>query len=155
MESVNVSAWLGGVSAGLIPVSFLKGICIALGAKLESKKEGGENIMKRIGSMVSVLVIVGSLAGSALASDGVVAKEESTDGSYCHMKFPAIRERTLAGTIRFLRIQPQAMSSIFMGRVTRVRRERIKSCLRESRMSITRSLRFAPATVQLDRQKQL
>jgi hypothetical protein len=60
-------------------------------------EKGGEHIMKRIGSMVSVLVMVGSLAGSALASDGIVSKEESTADSYCHMKFPAIRERTLAG----------------------------------------------------------
>jgi hypothetical protein len=53
--------------------------------------------MKRIGSMITVLIMVGSLAGTALASDGVVVKEESNDGSYCHMKFPAIRERTLGG----------------------------------------------------------
>ena len=53
--------------------------------------------MKRIGSMITVLVMVGSLAGSALASDGILSKEESTVDSYCHMKFPAIRERTLAG----------------------------------------------------------
>jgi hypothetical protein len=53
--------------------------------------------MKGIGSMVSVVVLVGSLASSALAFDGIVSKEESTADSYCHMKFPAIREKTLAG----------------------------------------------------------
>jgi hypothetical protein len=55
--------------------------------------------MKRIGSFLSVLVVVGSLgaSGSALAVDGVLSKQEFTPGSYCHMKFPAIRPSTLAG----------------------------------------------------------
>jgi hypothetical protein len=53
--------------------------------------------MKRIGSMVSVLVMVGSFGGTALASDGIVSKQELTPDSYCHMEFPAVRQRTLAG----------------------------------------------------------
>ncbi len=43
-----------------------------------------------------MVLIVGSLAANALASDGVLSKDEFTPGSYCHMKFPAIRQRTLA-----------------------------------------------------------
>jgi hypothetical protein len=31
------------------------------------------------------------------AADGVIYKQELTSGSYCHRKFPAIREETLAG----------------------------------------------------------
>jgi len=50
--------------------------------------------MTRIGPMVSVMVLVGSLAGSASAADGVLLKEEAVQ-NYCHMKFPAIRPRTL------------------------------------------------------------
>jgi hypothetical protein len=53
--------------------------------------------MKRIGSMVSVLVLVGSLGGSALAADGVLSKQELTPDSYCHTQFPAIRQESLAG----------------------------------------------------------
>lgn len=53
--------------------------------------------MKRIASVVSVLLTVGSLGGSALASDGILYKQEATPASYCHMKFPAIRQSTLWG----------------------------------------------------------
>jgi len=52
--------------------------------------------MKRIGTMVSMLVLAGSLTGSAMAAnDGVLVKEEVGE-NYCHMKFPAIRPSTLA-----------------------------------------------------------
>ena len=51
--------------------------------------------MKRIGTTLSMLVLAGSLAGSAMAAnDGVLVKDEAGD-NYCHMKFPAIREDTL------------------------------------------------------------
>jgi hypothetical protein len=53
--------------------------------------------MKGIGSMISVLVLVGSLGGSAFAADGVLSKRELTPDSYCHMQFPAIRQESLAG----------------------------------------------------------
>jgi hypothetical protein len=49
-------------------------------------------------SVLSVLVLAGAM-GSSIASaagaDGVILKDASTEGSYCHMKFPAIDERTL------------------------------------------------------------
>jgi hypothetical protein len=54
--------------------------------------------MKRIESVLSALVLVTPLAagGAALAADeGVVLKQEQAAGSYCHMKFPAIRRSTL------------------------------------------------------------
>lgn len=51
--------------------------------------------MNRIGPMVSVIVLAGSLAASAFATDGVVMKKEAGE-NYCHMKFPAMRQRTLA-----------------------------------------------------------
>jgi hypothetical protein len=54
--------------------------------------------MKTMKSVLSVLVLAGAM-GSSIASaagaDGVILKEASTAGSYCHMKFPAIEERTL------------------------------------------------------------
>ena len=45
--------------------------------------------------VLSMALIIGFLTVNALASDGVLSKDEFTPGSYCHMKFPAIRQRTL------------------------------------------------------------
>lgn len=54
--------------------------------------------MKRIGTTLSMLVLAGSLAGSTMAADdGLLLKEQFSADNYCHMKFPAIKERTLAG----------------------------------------------------------
>ena len=52
--------------------------------------------MKRIGSMELMLVMVGSISGIAIAADGVLTKIPNTPESYCHMKFEAIQDRTLA-----------------------------------------------------------
>ena len=52
--------------------------------------------MKWLKTTVTVVLVSGSLAGNALAADGVLLKQEYTPGSYCHMKFPAIRPKTLA-----------------------------------------------------------
>jgi hypothetical protein len=62
------------------------------------EQKGGE-IMKRIGSFLSAAIIIGSIgvSGVALASDGVLPKQELTPGSYCHMQFPAMHRRSLAG----------------------------------------------------------
>jgi hypothetical protein len=57
---------------------------------------GGEITMKYVRTTVSVALIFGSLAGAAVAADGVLLKQQSTPGSYCHMKFSAIRGKTLA-----------------------------------------------------------
>ncbi len=54
--------------------------------------------MKIMKSVLPVLVLVGAMGSSiAAAADavGVILKDASTEGSYCHMKFPAIEERTL------------------------------------------------------------
>lgn len=61
--------------------------------------------MKRYVATLSMALIVGSLAASAAASDGVLSKDEFASGSYCHMKFPAIRPRTLSTN------QPELKSS--------------------------------------------
>ena len=55
--------------------------------------------MKSIGTISSMLVLAGTLAGSAMAADGVLLKEQIGESgeNYCHMKFPAIDENTLAG----------------------------------------------------------
>ena len=64
--------------------------------------------MKIATSFFASLLLIGTLgaSGTATAADGVISKqelppgviykEELTPGSYCHLKFPAIREETLA-----------------------------------------------------------
>jgi hypothetical protein len=50
-------------------------------------------------SVLSVLVLAGAMVSSiaaAAGADGVILKDASTEGSYCHIKFPAIEERTLS-----------------------------------------------------------
>jgi hypothetical protein len=99
MESVIVSVWRWR-SSSWFDYSELNDWhmhCSRTKTRIEKKNGKEVSIMKRIGSMVSVLVMVGSLGGSALAFDGVLSKQEFTPDSYCHMKFPAIRQRTLAG----------------------------------------------------------
>jgi len=51
--------------------------------------------MERVGSIVLAGVLLGALAGSARADDGVLVKEEAAE-NYCHIKFQALRPRTLA-----------------------------------------------------------
>ena len=55
--------------------------------------------MKRTGTLTTMLVLAGALTGSAMAEDGILLKEPAgqAGANYCHMKFPAIDEGTLAG----------------------------------------------------------
>ena len=53
--------------------------------------------MKRIGTIVSIMVLAGSMTSSVFAADGVLLKERFRPEDYCHVKFPAIKEQTLAG----------------------------------------------------------
>lgn len=55
--------------------------------------------MKIATSFLASLLLVSALGatGTAIAANGVIYKQELTPGSYCHLKFPAIRGRTLAG----------------------------------------------------------
>lgn len=56
--------------------------------------------MKRINSYLLMLLLSGPFVlsvGPALGAEGVISKVAATPSSnYCHMKFPAIREETLA-----------------------------------------------------------
>ena len=45
--------------------------------KRQYNETKGDEVMTRIGPMVSVMVLVGSLAGSASAADGLLLKEEA------------------------------------------------------------------------------
>ena len=61
--------------------------------------------MNTIESVLAVLVLAGAM-GSGIASaegtDGMILKDALADGSYCHMKFPAIDEKTLGSKRPFL-----------------------------------------------------
>ena len=60
--------------------------------------------MKRFTATLSAVVLVGSMAGSALAAGEDQAKNEGSEQE-CHLKFPAIRQRTLSSD------SPQVKSS--------------------------------------------
>ncbi len=51
--------------------------------------------MKIIRSSFAALLLIGMM-GDSNAANGIVLKEEVTPDSYCHLKFPSIREDTLA-----------------------------------------------------------
>ena len=53
--------------------------------------------MKIATSLLAAVLLVGALGAinTAMAADGIIDKQELTPGSYCHLKFPAIREDTL------------------------------------------------------------
>jgi hypothetical protein len=55
-----------------------------------AKTEKGDKIMKRIGTTLSILVLAGSLAGSAIG----LVKEQAGE-NYCHQKFPTITQKSL------------------------------------------------------------
>jgi hypothetical protein len=55
--------------------------------------------MNKIKSIVSVVFLASAMSSSVVsAADGVISKNSLTEGSYCHLKFPAIREETLASS---------------------------------------------------------
>jgi hypothetical protein len=66
---------------------------------LLSKSERKEvRIMRIATSFLAALLLAGSVGANNTfaAADGVVSNATLTPGSYCHLKFPAIREDTLA-----------------------------------------------------------
>ena len=68
--------------------------------------------MKRIATFAVTLAVAGTLARMAMADDGVLLKEP-TDGpgaNYCHMKFAAMDEKTLASNQP--RLKPAANGDI-------------------------------------------
>ena len=53
--------------------------------------------MKIATSFLAALLFTSALGAlnNAMAADGILFKQEATPGSYCHLKFPAIRQSTL------------------------------------------------------------
>ena len=56
--------------------------------------------MKNMKLVVGVLFLGGAigLGGTSARAEGVISKEVSSEGSYCHTKFESIREETLASS---------------------------------------------------------
>ena len=54
--------------------------------------------MKNVKSLLAALILLGNItaSGAALAADGIISKTEDVPGSYCHEKFPAITDKSLA-----------------------------------------------------------
>lgn len=63
--------------------------------------------MKNAKSLLAALIFLGSMTASvtAFAADGVIAKDELAADSYCHQKFPAIGDRSLASDDPMLKSQ--------------------------------------------------
>ena len=53
--------------------------------------------MKIATSFLAALLFTGTLGAlnNAVAEDGILSKDQLTADSYCHVKFPALRESTL------------------------------------------------------------
>lgn len=56
--------------------------------------------MKTAKSVLSVFFLTGAMGMSVapISAEGLISKDVSTEGSSCHLKFPAIREETLGTT---------------------------------------------------------
>jgi hypothetical protein len=56
--------------------------------------------MKIVTSVLATVLLVGSfgVSGAFAAAPGVISNAVSTPGSYCHLRYPAIREDTLASS---------------------------------------------------------
>lgn len=54
--------------------------------------------LKIVRSIFAALLFIGTMGGynPAFAANGIILKQELTPDSYCHLKFPSIREETLA-----------------------------------------------------------
>ena len=62
--------------------------------------------MKIAGPIFAALLFIGTMEGNnaTFAANGIILKQKVTPGSYCHLKFPAIREETLAGDHPVLKV---------------------------------------------------
>jgi hypothetical protein len=53
--------------------------------------------MNKIKAAMAVVFLAATISSNvALAAEAVISKNSLTEGSYCHLKFPAIREETLS-----------------------------------------------------------
>jgi hypothetical protein len=74
--------------------------------------------MKTATALLASLLLAGTLGATraAMAADGVIYKQELIPGSYCHLKFPAIRGRTRAADDPILKAPSDGDVIDFYGR---------------------------------------
>jgi hypothetical protein len=89
--------WNPGIPAPSISLAFLQMASRLLNCEKQKRKKGGETIMKSLKANLSMLLLVGVLgtSGAALAADGVEVEGQLAPGSYCHEKFPAMKQGSL------------------------------------------------------------
>jgi hypothetical protein len=63
--------------------------------------------MKNTKTLLAALLFAGNMAAGStvLAADGVISKDELSTDSYCHEKFPAISDKTVASDDPMLKSQ--------------------------------------------------
>ena len=64
----------------------------------EDERKKGEEV-KKVKTTLSVLFLAGALGSgisSAAGAESVISKDRLGDTNYCHIKFPAIEEKTLS-----------------------------------------------------------
>jgi len=63
--------------------------------------------MKNVKSLLAALILLGNItaSGAALAADGIISETADVPGSYCHEKFRAITNRSLASDDPVLKSQ--------------------------------------------------
>lgn len=73
--------------------------------------------LKIVRSIFAALLFIGKMGGynPAFAANGIILKQELTPNSYCHLKFPAIREETLAGDHPVLKVPNEGNLIDFYG----------------------------------------
>ena len=85
--------------------------------------------MKIATSFLAALLFAGTLGAlnNAIAEDGVLSEDQLTGTTYCHEKFPAIRQSTLGDDQPALKNSSTGHVPTSTGRVTRILWEKIKS----------------------------
>ena len=94
--------------------------------------------MKVVTSLLAALILVGSLGVSNAfsAAPGVISNQVLTPGSYCHLKFPAIREETLSWDRPVLKDPSSGDIIDFSDRAIRTHLGKTKSTSRDWNASI-------------------
>lgn len=91
--------------------------------------------MKKREFAIGMALLVGLIGfGTPAGAQDVISKEIASEGSYCHMKFPAIDEDTLSGSTPSL--NNSAISSTSTAHAIVIRWAMMKFCLRDCSRSI-------------------
>jgi hypothetical protein len=120
------------------PFSFSARFSTGFAKSIEPKKQEGVKVMKIVTLFVGALLLVGSLGtGTAFgAAPGVISNQVITEGSYCHLTSPAIREETLSWDRPVLKDPSSGDIIDFSDRAIRTHLGKTKSTSRDWNASI-------------------